>query len=43
VADDNDVIIDDLQSELAAQLDEEDEKKGLKVKKKFSKKIHYLK
>jgi hypothetical protein len=31
VADDNDVIIDDLQSELADLLDEEDEKKGIKV------------
>jgi hypothetical protein len=32
VADDNDVIIDDLQSELAGQLDEEDETMGIKVK-----------
>ena len=31
MADDNDVIIDDLQSELSAQLDEEDERKGIKV------------
>jgi hypothetical protein len=31
VADDNDIIIDDLQSELAGQLDEEDETMGIKV------------